>query len=80
MSSSKVCIQISSANQITDSQALRSPPAHQGDLYCIHTIHHTSWPQLLVMTHSSKEHEGECANPKTELNAILKALSVSMAT
>ena len=30
--------------------------------------------QVLAVTHSSKEHEGEGADPKTELNAILKAL------
>lgn len=30
--------------------------------------------QLLVVTHSSKEHEGEGTDPKTELNAILKSL------
>lgn len=35
---------------------------------------HQQLTQLLVVTHSSKEHEGEGTDPKTELNAILKSL------
>lgn len=58
---------------------LRSLPVHSVSLslHCkqeVRTIQATHSAQLIVETHSSKEHEGESANSKTELNAILKSL------